>query len=563
MRKLLRTLLLAATVPLAAAPTAAAQAQTGAQTGGHKGTLTVGITNMSAALHPGFDPTVAQAFVLAMARRPVTGWSHDLTLVCRLCEQVPTLENGLAKAVTRADGSRGIDVTYRLREGLAWGDGTPVTSADVVFGWEVGRHPLSGYAQGSLYTEEIAGITAVDARTFTVHRRRAACDYADISRLHLLPAHVERPVFERQPAEYRNRSTYVTNPANPALWFGPYRVAEVQPGASLLLERNPAWTGPRPHFDRIAVRIFDNRQALEANLLSGAVDYVAGEQGFNVQQAKTLGERNPGRFRVEWTQGNSFNALFVNLDDPVLGDARVRRALLMAVDRPAIIRRVLYGRAVPRHNWVSPLEPHFDPAAGEVPFDPAAAGRLLDEAGWAKGEDGMRRNASGERLTVELDWPAVGDDLVQQVMMDGWRKLGVETRGRSTAPRAYFSDVVPKRSFGGLAYLAWFPEPRQVPAPSLRSTMVPGPDNNFTGQNFSGYRSAAMDGWLDKAATQCGARENRAAWSGLQRQFAADLPVLPLWSRQIPFVLPLWLEGVNPTAHTATSNWIEEWRRRE
>jgi peptide/nickel transport system substrate-binding protein len=138
----------------------------------------------------------------------------------------------------------------------------------------------------------------------------------------------------------------------------------------------------------------------------------------------------------------------------------------------------------------------------------------------------------------------------------------VETRANSTAPRTYFSDVVPKRAFRGMAYLAWFPEPREVPVTSLGSRAVPMRDNNFAGRNFSGYRSSEMDGWLDKAATQCAPADSKAAWSGLQRRFAADLPVLPLWSRQVPYVVPVWLDGLRPNAVTPTSNWVEEWRRR-
>src|SRR3546814_8387079 len=150
---------------------------------------------------------LAKSYVLGMARRPITVYDTSLQLVCMLCTKLPTIENGLAVPEDLPDGSRGIAVTYTLRPDARWGDGTPVSTADVVFTWEVGRHPRSGIANSELY-RRILSIDVKDEKTFTLHLDRIEFEYNAVNDLGVLPAHLERPVFEQDPETYRNRTLY-------------------------------------------------------------------------------------------------------------------------------------------------------------------------------------------------------------------------------------------------------------------------------------------------------------------------------------------------------------------
>src|SRR3546814_18355727 len=94
-----------------------------------------------------------------------------------------------------------------------------------------------------------------------------------------LPAHIEEPIFDAAPEDYRKRTAYDTDPTNRGLYFGPYRLVEAVPGSRLVLERNETWLGKRPVFDRITVLTIAQTTELEANLLSGNVDMLAGELG--------------------------------------------------------------------------------------------------------------------------------------------------------------------------------------------------------------------------------------------------------------------------------------------
>jgi peptide/nickel transport system substrate-binding protein len=530
-----------------------------------QGTLTIGIAAFPTQLHPAIDALATKSYVLAMARRPVSTYDKDWRLVCMLCETLPNLADGSAREIKRADGTRTLELTYRLRDDLFWADGVKVTTKDVRFAWEVGRHPQSGYVNADLYARQIADIRIVDERTFIVTRDKYTCDYAaSLTDFSILPAHIEQKRFAENPAEYRNRNGYQTDPTNPGLYLGPYRIASLTRGTALVLERNAHWKGPRPAFDRITVRAIENTAAMEAALLSGAIDYIAGEGGMPIDQAVALERRFPGRFNVIWQPSLVYAHIDVNLDNPILRDVRVRRALMLAADRAQIRQRLLQERVVIAHHSLNPLDRHFTDQVRQYPGDAKAAEALLEEAGWKRGADGIRVNAKGERLQIEF-LAASGNrqvELVQQVLQANWRKVGIEARIEQQVARVFFGQTLDERRFTGLAMFSWLSAPDSIPRTTLHSSQIPTAENAWAGQNYPGYRDAEMDAILDGLETQCAPAENAALWRRLQEKYAEDLPALPLWFRSDAFFLPKWLQGVEPTGHQyPTTLWIENWRR--
>ncbi|HET6520330.1 MAG TPA: peptide ABC transporter substrate-binding protein, partial [Geminicoccaceae bacterium] len=331
-----RTLLAGLCLSLAAAllPAAPAKAQ--------REQLTIGISQFPSTLHPLIDAMLAKSYVLGMTLRPLTMYDHDWRVVCMLCTELPTLENGLAKIEELEGGGKGMAITFTLHPEATWGDGTPVTADDVVFTWEVGRHPQSGVTSQEGY-RRILSIDVRDARTFTFHVDRVTFDYNSFGDLDLLPAHLEREVFEADPAAYRSRTLFDTDPANPGLAYGPYRITEVASGSHVVLEPNPTWYGRAPAFGRIVVRVIENTAALEANLLSGGIDMIAGELGLTIDQALAFEKRHGRDYRVIYHPGLIYEHIDLNLDHPILADRRVRKALIMGLDREALNQRLFEG----------------------------------------------------------------------------------------------------------------------------------------------------------------------------------------------------------------------------
>ncbi len=525
------------------------------------GDLTIGMTQFPSTLHPLIDSMLAKTYVNAMTRRPVTTYDQDWKLICMLCTELPSLKNGLAVLEKTPDGKDGIAVTYKLQPDATWGDGTPLTSDDVVFTWEVGRHPQSGVSNLELY-KRIVAIDVLDDKTVTLHTDKVTFDYAAINDFLVLPAHIERPIFEADPAAYRNRTAYDADPLNPGLAFGPYRIAEVQSGARIVLVPNDTWWGVKPAFDKITVRVVENTAALEANLLSGSLDMIAGELGLTLDQALAFEKRHGDRFNIIYKPGLIYEHLDLMLDNPILADLRVRRALVLALDRESISQRLFEGRQPVADGSISPLDWVYDPTIPKYPYDPVRAKALLDEAGWSTMKDGVRHNAEGERLTLELMTTAGNRsrELVAQVLQSQWKQVGIDARIRNEPARVFFGETVTKRKFTGAAMFAWLSAPENVPRTTLHSEMIPSDANAWGGQNSTGFKNAEADALIDAIEIELDRGKRKALWSRLQHIYAEELPAIPLYWRAEAYILPKWLSGVRPTGHqTTTTTWVEEW----
>jgi peptide/nickel transport system substrate-binding protein len=538
-----------ALVVLLAAPVAAA---------GHDA-LTIGITQFPATLNPNLDAMAAKSYVLGLALRPFTVYDADWKLVCLLCTTLPTIANGLAVPVDLGHGKKGIEITYTIRPDARWGDGVPVTTEDVLFTDEVGRNKQSGVADAELY-RRITKIDVKDARTFTLHLDKLTFDYAAINDFVLLPAHLERAAFA-DPAQYRLRTRYSTDPTNPGLYNGPYRISAVARGVSVTLVPNRYWAGPPPPFRRITVRTIENTAALEANLLSGTIDMVAGELGLPLGEALAFEKQHGAAFRMLYKPGLIFEHVDVNLARPVLADPRIRRALLLGIDRQAISKYLFDGKQPVANSFVNPLDPAYSAATPHYRYDPAEAARLLDAAGWHAAGGGVRRNVRGERLSLTLMTTA-GDhtrELVEQVLQSQWEKLGIDVRLKNEPARVLFGDTLPHRDFD-LAMYAWISAPENVPRSTLDSQEIPNAANNYSGQNAGGFANPEMDRLIDALETELAPEKRKALWQAAQRLYASLLPSLPLYFRSQAFVLPKWLKGVRPTGNQyPTTLWVTDW----
>ena len=535
-------------------------AQPGAARG--RDELVIGITQFPSNFHPIIDSMVAKYYVLAMARRDFTTYNAEWQLVCTLCTELPTLENGLARIEKQDDGSDGIALTYTIRDDAVWGDGTPVTTDDVLFTYEVGRHPESGVTNAEGY-RRITSIDAVDAKTFTMHVDRVTFNYNAINDFRILPAHLERPVFEEDPATYRNRTLYDTATTTEGLYFGPYKITEVSSGAHIVLEPNSTWWGDPPFFRRIVIKTIENTAALEANLLAGDIDMIAGEAGITIDQALAFEKRHGDDYRIVYKPGLIYEHLDLNLDNPILADVRVRRALIQGIDREAINQQLFEGRQPVAHSSVNPLDWVFYDQVPRYGEDLAAAAALLDEAGWRDMKDGIRHNDKGEPLALELMTTAGNRtrELVQQVLQSQWRRLGIDVTIRNEPARVFFGETTAKRKFTGLAMFAWISSPENVPRSTLHSEEIPNAENGWAGQNYTGFRNAEMDQLLDDLERELDKDKRLPMWRRVQEIYASELPAIPLYFRADSHIWPRWLQGVVPTGHQYSSALaVETWR---
>jgi peptide/nickel transport system substrate-binding protein len=545
--------------------------------------LIIGTTQFPSTLHPSIDSMLAKSYVLGLTQRPFTTYDQNWELVCLLCTELPTIENGKAKIEDLPPGfkrdpgttfcksadpalaTKGMAVTYTIQPNATWGDGTPVTTDDVMFTYEVGKNEKTGFSNSELY-RRIVSIDVLDKKTFTIHGDRVDFGYNGINDFQLIPAHLERAALGDDPAEYHNRTLYNADPTNPGLWFGPYRVTSIEPGTQIVLDANPTWWGEKPQIKRIVIKTIDNTSALEANLLSGAIDYIAGENGLSIDEAIAFEERHRDAYDVLYKPVLFFEHVTPNHDDPALGDKRVRQALLYALGREALSQQLFGGRQPVADSDVSPLDWIHTDEVRRYQHDPGQAAALLDAAGWKLGPDGLRHDSAGKPLRFELMTTA-GDrtrELVEQVLQSQWKTIGVDVRIKNEPARVLFGETITKRKFTGLALFAWLSSPENVPHTTLHSTMVPTEANGWAGQNYADYRNPELDDLMDCIEIELDRNKREQMWHKLQAIYAEELPDLPLYFRAQAFIMPKWLKGVRPTGHQYQSTlWAEQWRIEE
>jgi peptide/nickel transport system substrate-binding protein len=547
---------LTAVAALFAAALATAHAQ------GQHDTLTIGIAQFPSSLHPDIDPEVVRAYAAGFVIRPITAFDADWKNTCLLCTDLPTLENGLARREIRPDGKPGMAVTIKLKPGLSWADGQPVTARDIAFTWKLGRDPNSGFSNPNSW-DRATSMDVVDDRTAVLHLDRVRADFAQWD--HILPEHIEGPIVAKTtaPGDYINATNYNRAPLTPGLYNGPYQITGYDSGAQLVLEPNPHWSGTKPGFRRIVLRHIENTAALQANLLSGDVDMVAGEGiGLTIDQVLALQKQHPDSFQYTFKPSLTYEHIDVKKENPLLADVRVRRALLMAMDRQTMVDRLFHGTQPVAATWVNPLSPNYDPAIPMVKFDLAGAKALLKDAGWTPGPDGICRNAAGDRLSLEFSTTAGNRlrELQQQVLQSNFRNACVEVTIKNEPARTLFGQTLKQRVYSGMVMYAWSSNVTETPLRTLGSDQIPTAANNYGGANFPGFSDARMDDDIEAVQGELDPAKQKLIWADMQRIYAEQLPALPLFFRSEAHVTPTWLRGYVPTGQAdPTSDWAENW----
>jgi peptide/nickel transport system substrate-binding protein len=503
----------------------------------------------------GVPNSVAVRYLRGFLGRSLTIYDKSWSVACELCTNLPTLENGQAKIVERADETKGMDITFELDPNLRWGDGVPITSADVVFSVEV-AHKLG---RGSARLPNVLDAVALDPRHFTLRTSSIGFDYNRFEELVLLPAHLEEATYRAAatPQDYVAHSGYTTDPGRPGLYYGPYRVATYEQERVELI-RNEFWSGHPPAFDKITLQIFYGAEAVTNDLLGGKVDMVSGEVGLGVLPSYALQKKDStAKFDFVFKTNLEYVHIDLNLENKLLSDIRIRRALLLSLDRKILFQVERRDIAA---SFLPPTSPNYDPTLEQVAYDPVAAGALFDQAGFRLGPDGIRTDAAGHRLSFRLlaaaNWGVAGATI--DALCEQWRRSGVEVTVDSRMP----ADVLPHRDFD-MAYYSWRNTPEFPLEPVYGGAGIPTAANGYSGFNFPGLNNREMNEASTRLMTEMNPAKRLILWQSAQRIYAEQLPALPLFFSTNVYVLPNWLTGVEPTGHMIpTSYWVEDWRVR-
>lgn len=526
-----------------------------------KDSLVIGVAQFPNSLSPVIGSQTVQDYTIALAQRPITTYDQTGKIVCLLCVEVPSLENGL---VVREDhpGGQGLAVTIRLRPGLAWGDGVPLTARDLAFTWKIANDPASGFSNVHPWTRA-SRVDVLDDQSAVLHLDQTITSFALWDQI--LPQHLEGPVYDAGHAagDYINHTLYNRDPLNPGLWNGPFIVAAYRSNDSVQFAPNPHWAGRAPGFKTVIVRLLENTAALQANLLSGDVDMTPSGIGLSIDQAIALQKQYPGRFRFNYRPALSYEHIDLQFANPILRDLRVRQALLYGIDVRGIVAKLFGEYGDPAITFINGIDPHFIKDLPTYAYNPERARSLLDDAGWHPGPDGVRRDDKGERLSFEFATTSGNRvrELTQQVMQSQWKAIGIEVAIKNQPSRSFFGQLLKKREFTGMVEFASTLEVNLSPITRLGSAFIPSEANNWGGQNYSGISDSELDALLTASQYELDPVKQQAQWTAMQRIYSEKLLGLPLYFRTDPDVLPPWLKDYVATGKEVQQTyWAEDWR---
>jgi len=473
-------------------------------------------------------------------------------------EYLPRLDDG----TWRMEGQR-MTLLWNLRP-RTWQDGRPVTCGDYVFSHAVARNPAVPVASDRAITNKIAGVEcpkgAGGTEVRVVWNERFAHANLQVTEFGALPRHRLEAAYRRNPSRLRE-AAFGTQAAT-TLGDGAYRVVEWRRGDPQSITVAAVANHPifgTPKINRITWRYFVG-PALSEAMLSGEIDATSVVGIVNVDRGLQLERQAAGRFRVLFVPALAFEHVDFNLDNPLLQDLRVRRAIAHGINRTQITQQLFGGRQPVAHSYLPTRHPGYTEHVQRYPYDLSLARVLLKEAGFTPGPDGILRNAAGQRMTLELN-TTLGiryREQVAQLLQAQLAQVGIEVVVRNV-PGRVLVELTGRRKFT-MAMYSWILSPESDCNLLYTSADIPGEANHWSGQNHPGYRNPEMDRLCSSASGEIDPDRRRALLQESTRLFARDLPALPLYFRGAIVGVKNGLENYRPGVSSALEAWnAHEW----
>lgn len=445
----------------------------------------------------------------------------------QLAVEKPSVDNGGWRL--NADGS--MDLTWRIRPGVTWHDGTSFTSEDLVFSFEVYKDPDMPNNIGRLI-RTMESVTALDPSALVVHWSETFVDADQGPGLQPLPAHLLRQTYATDRANLARSPRLSTE----FVGLGPYKIGRWESGSHLELAPFETYFMGRPPLDGVVVRFILDANTLVANVLSGSIDILP-PIGIDIDATIEVKRRWEGTDNLALPQARGgFRVLEIQqraeYARPLNGlpSLPVRQGFYHAIDRPALANTMGGGISPVADSWLGPtdeLRPQLEARIPQFPYDPARGLALLAQAGWARGPDGALTQAlTGERFVIQLTARGARDSKEQNIIADNWKALGAQL-DMYDIPPALQGDREHTSTLSG-AWLATL-QPEHLTTDRFHSRSITSAATRWTGNNRGGYSNPNVDALLDKLTVTIPQAERLALYGDLLREEMGDLPLMMLY----------------------------------
>lgn len=497
-------------------------------------TLTVGFAQEPDSMNGFYSSMAFAQWANDLVQASLWDITNDLQSNPVLVEEIPSVENGGISEDFQT-------YTITLREGLMWSDGTPLTSADLVFTYQMIMDPANNFLQGTAIRDALVSVEAVDEQTFTLVFNAPKPFPEDMAGSPgistILPAHIFQPIYEAE-----GSIEFADENQNPTVFSGPYVLTEWRRGEQMTFDANPNFVGGELPIGQIVLRFFPDTDSQYAALAAGQLDFVPNVSEGDIPRVAASSED----IEIVTVFGGYIESLWLNLrtednpraGHPALQDVRVRQALRFALDRESITQELLAGATSPTDS-IYASSPFENTDLGVTAHDPEAAMALLDEAGWVDSDGDGVRDQDGIPLELRYSSTTAGwRNNIQAVIQQQLAEVGVSVVLEAYPASEFFGswansgiNAVGEYDIAQYANNTALTNPANVTVyEALNCEQVPSEDNQG-GQNFTGFCSPEMDEAAQVTLNSLDADERLAAAFTIQDIMSENVPLINLFPR--------------------------------
>ncbi|MDB5081952.1 MAG: hypothetical protein JWP00_3876 [Chloroflexi bacterium] len=483
----------AATTAASAATPAATTAAAGAGTPKRGGTVVVVASSDPGSLNPAVTTSGAIHPVTDQIFNGLVGLDDQLNPVPELAKSWQISSDGKV-------------YTFQLQPNVKWHDGVAFTSDDVKFTFEQALLKFHSRTKAGL-EGVLDKIETPDPLTVIFRFKQPyspLLQRLDVVEASIIPKHI-----------YTGKDV-MTDPANlKPIGTGPFKFVEYVKGNNITLERNPDYfRAGFPYLDKVIFRVITNATTATQALENGEVDYLSSVSGADLARL----QKNSSITLVQGYGGSGGSlcqdTLIPNLTKAPFDKVEVRQAFYLALDRQFIVDKVYFGQGIPSTGPISKqMAWAYTPNVKSYVYDPAAANKLLDQAGMAKGADGTRFKVT---FTAATNFARLGE-----AMRDQLKQVGIQLDLENLDTAAAVDKVFIKKNFDlGIASYCNGTDPEIGVRRAYVSTNI-GP---ISFSNGAGYKNPQVDKLLDQAITVTDRAERAKIYAEMQKIIVDDVP---------------------------------------
>jgi len=484
-------------------------------------------------LNPHFGTGAKDLEAARLFYEPLVRIDLDGNPVPVLAAELPTRDNG-------GIAPDGRWVVWKLKKGVKWHDGKPLTADDVVFNWQYATDPATTAVYIGLY-ENVKAVEKVDTHTVRVVFDKPSPLWLRTTAVLLIPRHLFEPYKGAKSRDAPNNLKPVGT--------GPYRYVDFRPGDLVRGELNPDYHLPnRPHFDTVELKGGgDAASAARAVLQTGEFDY-----GWNLQVEDEVLKRmeTGGKGRLVISPSGNVEVIQFNQSDPgtevegershpksrhpILSDLAVRQALALLFDRRTV-QEFVYGRTGVATSNVLNNPARYNSPNTRGDFNAERAAALLDGAGWKRGADGVReKNGRRLKLVFQTSINAVRQK-VQAILKQACGKAGIEIELKTVTAAVFFSsDVANPDTYGKFyADLQMYANAGRAPEPDrfmqwFASWEAASKANKWLGLNRGRWFNEEYDRLLKAAESELDLVKRAAMFIRMNDIVCNDVAMVPV-----------------------------------